>query len=281
MTSFPKVIWMFWLQGWEHATELSRLCLRSWRELNPEWEVVPLSRYNIEQYLELDSITDDFYSKKPISCSVDLLNLNLLNQYGGIWIDSTVLCQKPLDSWIGNSLDTGFFAHKFDPPVTINDGAEKPRILSTWFIAADAGHYIIKKWCERYNDYWLGRKEPDFYFDFHYLFYDLYCEDPKIKSVFDKTLSISAQEQHRLCDFRDQPLQPNVVDQILKGNHALTKFQNVYEDNTYEGEEVVQKLAQAKHEKHKLENSDIRGLREMYDLVTYQYANLQKLARDL
>lgn len=272
MTIMPKVIWMFWLQGWEEATELSKACIQSWVDLNPDWTVIALSKDNIGDYLDLDEITDDFFSKEPISCTVDIININLLKKYGGIWIDSTVLCLKPLDDWLGEYLDSGIFVHKFDPlPPSEADNCNKVRLLSTWFIAAEKDNYIISEWCRKYNDYWKGRKEPSFYFDFHYLFFELYNIDDKFKSLFDEIPLRNAHDAHQLNNFVGEALSDELSERVLKGEFYLSKYQNVYLDNTYSGQEQVKKLLSAKHANHLSQNNNITGLLDLKRLVTEHY----------
>ena len=266
-----KTIWMFWLQGWENATELSKICLQSWIDLNPEWTVVPLSQDNIGDYLDLDEITDDFYAKKPISCTVDIINMNLLKNYGGIWIDSTVLCLKPLDDWLDDCMTSGVFAFKFDPLPPMDKAANKTRLLSTWFLAANKGNYIIDTWCREYNQYWSGRSEPTHYFDFHYLFYDLYHEDKKFRKVFDAVPAKNAEHMHYLSYVIDRPLTEELAERVLAGEFEMTKYQNVYPEKSYEGEEVVNKLYTAKHENHVNQRAEINGLLDLYKLTKAHY----------
>lgn len=273
MSTVPKKIWMFWLQGWGQATELSKLCLESWTKLNPTWEIIPITRDNISDYLDLDEITDYFYSKKPISCTVDILNLNLLKKYGGIWIDSTVLCLKPLDLWLSDSMDTGFFAFKFDPIPPLDEASGKTRLLGTWFIAANKDNYLIEQWCEHYNQYWLGRTEPTYYYDFHYLFYDLYHQDKKFKETFDNVPAKDADLMHLLSEFTHKPVTPALLDRAINGEFECVKYQNVYENNTYEGEQVIQKLYSTKHQNHLMQTSDISGLKHLYELMCDHYLN--------
>ena len=268
-----KIIWMFWLQGWDSATELSKICLNSWERLNPEWKVIPLSKDNLSQYLNIDNVTDDFYSKKPISCTVDIINLNLLSIYGGIWIDSTVMCLKPLDCWLLKYMTEGFFAHKFDPLPEIDEASGKTRLLSTWFIAANKNNYIIDQWCSAYNKYWMGRERPTHYFDFHYLFFDLYNEDKRFKKIFDRVPSKNAQDMHYLDSFKHEGLAPDLKKRVLNGEFELTKFQNVYENKTYEGEDVVKSLLLSKHQNHLNQSVKITGLKELQSITDKLYFN--------
>ena len=39
-------IFILWLQGWEHAPEITKQCLESWERLNPTWNIIKLSKDN-------------------------------------------------------------------------------------------------------------------------------------------------------------------------------------------------------------------------------------------
>lgn len=266
-----KKIWMFWLQGWDNATELSKICLKSWKDLNPGWMVIPLSQANISDFLDLDEITDDFYSKKPISCTVDLINLNLLKKYGGVWVDSTVLCLKPLDSWLQDCMKSDIFTYKFNPLPPMDEGTNKTRLLSTWFIAANKSNHIIDTWCDAYNRYWLGRFEPDHYFDFHHLFYDLYHKDETFKKSFDDIPEKNSWHMQYLNQFVGEPVTADITNRFLNGVFEMTKYQNIYKNNSYEDEEIVKKLISSKHNNHLQQSGDIQGLKELYAMAIKYY----------
>ena len=186
-TDIPKIIWIYWQQGWDNATDISKLCLESWIYNNKLWKVIPLSKDNINLYLDIDQITDNFYEKKPLSCTVDIININLLNKYGGIWVDATVFCYKPLDSWLPNYTKNGLFMHK---------RLKQNMLIDTWFIAASSNNYVIERWCDLFTKYWLGRKEPDNYFDFYHIFKKLYNVDENVKNIFDDIPTIDAIKPH-------------------------------------------------------------------------------------
>ena len=46
-----KTIWMCWFQGNNDMPELNRICIRRWKELNPDWNVIILNYDNIKEYV--------------------------------------------------------------------------------------------------------------------------------------------------------------------------------------------------------------------------------------
>jgi hypothetical protein len=125
---------MLWLQGFQDAPPVVQACLRSWKLRNPTWRVVELTDANLSQYIDAESLTDlRALNVRPQLLS-DLVRLYLLRDYGGVWVDATCFCCQPLDSWLHDSVPSGFFAFR-------NPGPD--RILSSWFIAASQGNPLI------------------------------------------------------------------------------------------------------------------------------------------
>jgi hypothetical protein len=188
MQGLPKIIWMLWLQAWEHAPRLVHACRRSWEVNNPGWTIHHLDRLNIVDFIdnrEARTALDD-PNLPPEACS-DRLRIALLAQHGGVWVDATTYCLRPLNDWLFDVLGSGFFA--FDRP-----GPD--RLLSSWFLAAEPGNYIIEKWAERTIEYWERREHRDHYFWFHYLFGTEYEKDLAFRSIYNHTPKISAAEPH-------------------------------------------------------------------------------------
>ena len=93
-------IYILWLQGFDEAPEVVRLCVRSWKIHNPTWTIHLIDETNLGQYVNLNEFsefTEDRISKTALS---DLIRLSILEKHGGLWVDATVFCVKPLDDWI-------------------------------------------------------------------------------------------------------------------------------------------------------------------------------------
>ena len=97
--------------------------------------------------------------------------------------DATTICASPLDGWLHDLMDSGFFAFGRPGP---------DRMLSTWFLAAETGSYVIEKWRAASIDYWTDREMRDHYFWPHNLFAEIYRSDPTFQALWDQTPSYSA-----------------------------------------------------------------------------------------
>lgn len=210
--------------------EIVGMCFNSWLRNNPTWEVVFLDDNNLHTYIDFKSELDLNREEIPLQAQSDIIRINLLKKYGGVWVDATCYCAKPLDSWLPNNLESGFFA--FNRPNT-------DRMISSWFLAAVPNNELIRSYCNATNSFWQnsppsklvtkkGKKSltqyfffkalssrPAYwhnsavknwvgfsnYFWFHYLFEHLYTSDSIFKSIWDKTPKVSANIPHTLLHY--------------------------------------------------------------------------------
>ena len=111
-----QTIWMMWWQGWNQAPPVVQKCYQSWRKHHPYWNIVLLDQNNVKQFFSLVEHLPhlDLYntsSSKQITAFSDIIRFGLLYHYGGVWVDSTVYCHKPLMPFLWNiPSSSGFFA---------------------------------------------------------------------------------------------------------------------------------------------------------------------------
>ena len=79
-----KTIWMCWFQGWNNATDQSKLCKESWAFHNPEWDIVYLDNTNISKYVDVSNILPDNQKAKYPAAYSDVLRIALLKEHGGV-----------------------------------------------------------------------------------------------------------------------------------------------------------------------------------------------------
>ncbi len=150
MSKIPKTIWIYWNSGKENAPELVKVCMESWVNKNPGWDVKIIDDNSISNYLD-ESMLPDYLSFAHRS---DVIRLLLLIKYGGVWVDSTCYCNNSLDSWLCNHVCDGFF-------VFSKGGNSKYNFMSNWFIASKANNkilidlkdFIIGYWDSKLYDY--------------------------------------------------------------------------------------------------------------------------------
>ena len=206
-SQLPRQIHACWLQGERNAPELVKASLAEWKRLNPNWKITIHDRTSALR--ELSGFPIDLRKFHQPQAFSDILRLQLMRD-GGVWVDATCFPTRPLDDWLPQRMNSGFFAF---------DGHPSPLDMSSWFLAAEPGHYIIEKWWVETRRYWdrprqlknfknqpggfrnnnlldpiealRGDKYP-FYWVM-YLFTQLLRTDPKFRALWDTTPTLSAE----------------------------------------------------------------------------------------
>ena len=166
-----KNLWIYWDTGWDNTKKIPEECLKAWKHYNPDWNIHELTDENLKDY-DLDYV----YRPKSKPAWSDILRITLLHRYGGLWVDATVLCNKPLNEWLEPYIEKRFFAFRDPSP------ANK---VCSWFLYAEHNNYIVKRWKEAVDKYWENKTHPHIYLWFHGLFDKLYNTDALFKSEFD------------------------------------------------------------------------------------------------
>lgn len=132
----PKKLFMYWHQGWDNAPDFVKRCSATWQRHNPTWDINLLDAATIGEKVKLPAALKTL--DLPLPALSDVIRIYLLKKYGGVWVDATLWCTRPLDDWIETVCDrSGFFA--YDKP-----GADRP--VSSWFLAASADCRIVDLW---------------------------------------------------------------------------------------------------------------------------------------
>lgn len=106
-------IWVFWWQGLDNAPDLVRYCVNTINTHAGHRRVIVIDKNNIHEYATLPRQIFDLVDSGAITLThlSDLLRFNLLYNYGGLWMDSTLLCTSSLDAIHTETLFTcsGFY----------------------------------------------------------------------------------------------------------------------------------------------------------------------------
>jgi hypothetical protein len=225
----PRTIWTLWYQGLERAPSLVRRCVASWPAHNPGWTVEVLDGTSINRFVGVEGALG---TNRPwVTCQAlsDIVRVGLLHERGGVWVDATCFCCRPLDDWLPAAARRGFLAFR-DP------GPDRP--VATWFLAASAGSPVAAAWRRRVHDYWssasfanqnsrlvkplalaveallkrsayrsarfdrffraMTRLKTYPYYWFHYLFARMILEEPEMAAAWGEVPALSADGPHRV-----------------------------------------------------------------------------------
>lgn len=93
-----KIIWQYWAQGIDNLPDTAKLCFASVDKHCKDFLIIRLTDDTIKDYIDFP----EFVTKKrknpqfrPVFFS-DLLRIALINTYGGVWLDASVLLTDAL-----------------------------------------------------------------------------------------------------------------------------------------------------------------------------------------
>lgn len=159
-----KTIWVCWFQGVEHAPTIVKKCIESMEANKPEeFEVTYITRENINEYVQFPEYIHKKMKNGKISLThfSDLLRVELLHSYGGLWIDATVYCAGKIPEYMCSGEIFSFRWSLLDcSAVTI----------SSWWMYAARGQRIIADTRNILFEYWKHENKMRDYYLFHIIF---------------------------------------------------------------------------------------------------------------
>jgi len=180
-SDFPKHIWMLWQQGWDQAPPIVELSARSWRDGNPGWQLHLIDERSLPEHAT--GYARIAAPRASRQARANLARLSLLAEHGGVWVDSSLYCARPLDDWLPALAAAGLFVFSWPRPY---------RPLESWFIAAAHPSPPIETWLQVATDYWQSFSRPHHYFWMEYLFEALTRHDPTISRAWELMPKLSA-----------------------------------------------------------------------------------------
>ena len=225
--TLPESIFTYWHQGWDEIPPVLRACLNSLRRHHADWKIHLLDANTASGWLEPIPIPDEKWEQLPLAHRSDVIRTQLLLRHGGVWADPTVWFAGPMDQWLNERMESGLFL--FHRP-------GRDRLISNWFIAAEAGNPLLGRFYDELCRYWrenefetigfTGRRAvnifdrvlhrnlllPQIWFSkpmkrlvrhapymvYHYLFAKMVRTDSACAAVWGATARESADAPHRL-----------------------------------------------------------------------------------
>lgn len=161
-----RKVWICWFQGMKQAPDIVKKCYSSIKENITDREVILLTEENYHKYISFPAVIQNKIDRGIIRGAhlSDLLRLELLDQYGGTWIDATVYCSsKDIPEYMLNS---DLFLFQCLKPG--RDGQSS--VISNWFITAKPHQRFVFMVKQLLYDYWTSNDEVVDYFIFHDFF---------------------------------------------------------------------------------------------------------------
>lgn len=119
--SIPKIIHYCWF-GRGEKSELINKCIESWKKLAPDFQIIEWNEDNFD--VNMFKYTKQAYDVKKYAFVSDVVRFYVLNDMGGIYLDTDVELLKPLDDLLENEI---FMAYSRDGQISTGliAGSEK------------------------------------------------------------------------------------------------------------------------------------------------------------
>jgi tetratricopeptide (TPR) repeat protein len=199
-------IFVFWAQGIEKAPPVVRRCHEELRRFHSDDEIVLLDSSCIDEYVTLPAHIVRRLGEDWTKLS-DLLRLELLSSYGGVWMDATCLPRVRLLGMLPDLLrPSGFFAFT----------ARRAR-LASWFLASEPDHYLVAMMREGHYAYWRRYDRVIDYYVFHHIFEALYHVDERFHDLWDATPKLPRSAASQFKNQMLGPYDPARFTELLNG----------------------------------------------------------------
>lgn len=184
-------IWICWFQGIEEAPTIVQKCVSSIKKQFKNKEIVILDLNNYSNYADIPLYIKTKFEKNMITYThfSDILRATVLAEYGGIWLDATVLCTGKIPKYITES---ELFVYK---NIDLDKEAKRVIVASSWLISANAHNEIIEATRDLLFEYWKKEKILYNYFLFH-IFFKMATE--KYKEQWNKVPTFNNVNPHML-----------------------------------------------------------------------------------
>lgn len=120
----PKLFHFIWIQGEDEMPNKYLKYIESWKTYHPDWTITIWSDIMIKEVIKIyfDEETLNFYSRiNNIASKSDFGRYCILYIYGGVYIDTDILCVNNLSKFINlNYPNTVIYFSPVIKPVTIN-----------------------------------------------------------------------------------------------------------------------------------------------------------------
>ena len=188
-----KIVWQYWGTGLDTAPDIVQACVRSVkRQIPNDYKYVFLDDTNIHEYVSIPLWLSQKKDQIGYTHFSDILRLFLLENYGGVWIDATILLTSGIPQDI---LQSPLFVYYRDvPPKNTSEWMEFNPSYFSWhpdfcvkmcnsFISSCAPHHpLIRELLKLLIEYWKNEQDVRHYFIFQILFKNIISLD-KFKNV--------------------------------------------------------------------------------------------------
>ena len=101
----PKIIHYVWL-GHKPKPKKIKKCIKSWKKFCPDFQILEWNESNFD--ITSNKFVKDAYCDGKYAFASDVIRLEILYKFGGIYVDADVEFLKPIDDLLENEAFVGF-----------------------------------------------------------------------------------------------------------------------------------------------------------------------------
>lgn len=156
-------VWICWLQGIDNAPPIVKSCVESIRRGFAGRNIIILSDENLDEYITFPDYIIEKRKKGIITNAhfSDLIRIELLCKYGGIWCDATLLCTQTPPAVMTESKTFVF------KDIDLLRMDIEPTVCSSWYMSAWSNQKILLLTRKLLMDYWEEADTLCQYYLFH------------------------------------------------------------------------------------------------------------------
>ena len=162
----PKIIHYVWL-GKGEKPEIFKRCFDSWKKFCPDWQFMLWDESNVD--LDCFPYVREAYDAKKYAFASDVIRLQKLYEFGGIYLDIDVEILKPIDKFLNNYCFAGFEIGGDVAPGLILGTEKENKDFANIIEQYKKEHFKVNDYlnlktiCERFTDYYsnYGLKKKD------------------------------------------------------------------------------------------------------------------------
>lgn len=185
-----RIVWSMWWQGVDSMPEMNKICYESHKKyvIDQGLTYIMITRDNYKQYVEIPGFIEEKVEKGIVSFThlSDWLRCALLEKYGGVWLDITIMLTSPFPKDI---FDYPFYS--FNMKDTGNELEFLGQSLfqgniSGFFLCFSAPHNpLITFVKDALTKYWSRYNVPVNYYIMLLSFRVAYLKSNYVKQLFD------------------------------------------------------------------------------------------------
>lgn len=173
-------VWFCWLQGIEKMPPIQQICYERLKNITNNIHFITMD--NIPHYIKLPSYIYEKFKKGQISPAnfSDIIRVNLLSTYGGIWCDSRIFFK---DNIINQLFKKNFYTIK------INKNSNQFVSEYRWtvgFLCSNKSCILFKVISDFFNEYWKNESITIDYFLLDHIINIACKKNKEINNLFKK-----------------------------------------------------------------------------------------------